>query len=62
MSTWVDPYPAREEAVNQLREQGRDDEAQAILDVTFVWEPGCKTTLQWMALGAYLVSRRHRDE
>lgn len=62
MTDWVDPYPAREEAVRQLREQGRDAEAQAILDVTFVWEPGYKSTAQWMALASYLVGNRRTDD
>ena len=59
---WVDPYPAREEAVRRLREQGLEAEAKAILEVTFVWEPGYKSTDQWMALGAYLVGGRRADE
>ena len=62
MTDWVDPYPAREEAVRQLREQGRDAEATAILEVTFVWEPGYKSTEQWLALGTYLVRGRKSDE
>jgi hypothetical protein len=59
----ADPYPAREEAVRQLREQGRHEEAKAILEAKLVWEPAYKSTDQWMALAAYLVgAARGREE
>jgi hypothetical protein len=59
----ADPYPAREEAVRQLREQGREEEAKAILEATFVWEPAYKSVSQWLALAAYLTGAgRARDD
>lgn len=55
MTERTDPYPWRPEAVRQLREQGRLEEAEAILNAPLVWQPEEKTLAQWMALGAYLV-------
>lgn len=51
----TDPYPWRPEAVRQLREQGRHDEAEAILNAPLVWQPEEKSLDQWLALAAYLV-------